>query len=73
MPVTNTESGTQVLEGAEGFSFNQRLVRDDDPLLFHTGPRRMFPLVREAVASVRRWTASATSPPPMWSAMRAAP
>lgn len=35
-----------------GFSFNQILVRDEAPLLFHTGPRRMFPLVREAVARV---------------------
>jgi flavorubredoxin len=30
--------------------FNHFLVRDDDPLLFHTGMRRMFPEVREAVA-----------------------
>lgn len=35
-----------------GFSFNQILVADDEPLLFHTGPRRMFPLVREAIDSV---------------------
>jgi flavorubredoxin len=28
------------------------LVVDEEPLLFHTGPRRMFPLVREAVAAV---------------------
>jgi flavorubredoxin len=35
-----------------GFSFNQFLIDDEQPLLFHTGPRRMFPLVREAVASV---------------------
>jgi flavorubredoxin len=35
-----------------GFSFNQFLIRDDEPLLFHTGPRRMFPLVREAAARV---------------------
>src|SRR4029453_18537388 len=35
-----------------GFSFNQYLVKDDQPLLFHTGPRRMFPLVREAIAAV---------------------
>src|SRR5262249_41933971 len=33
-----------------GFTFNQFLVLGDEPLLFHTGPRRMFPLVREAVA-----------------------
>jgi flavorubredoxin len=35
-----------------GFTFNQFLVAADAPLLFHTGPRRLFPLVREAVASV---------------------
>jgi flavorubredoxin len=35
-----------------GFTFNQFLVRADEPLLFHTGPRRMFPLVSEAVARV---------------------
>ena len=33
-----------------GFTFNQFLVLGDEPLLFHTGLRRMFPLVREAVA-----------------------
>jgi len=32
-----------------GFTFNQFLVLGDEPLLFHTGPRKMFPLVREAV------------------------
>jgi len=32
--------------------FNHFLVRDEDPLLFHTGMRRMFPEVREAVARV---------------------
>jgi len=67
MTVTNTESGTNVHEVADGiyrintpvasvtgggFSFNQYLVVDDQPLLFHTGLRKMFPLVREAVASV---------------------
>ena len=36
----------------EGFTFNQFLVRADEPLLFHTGPRGMFPLVAEAVATV---------------------
>jgi flavorubredoxin len=67
MMITNSRSGTNVyevadgiyrintpvsLEGAGGFSFNQYLVVDDEPLLFHTGPRKMFPLVREAVACV---------------------
>ncbi len=32
-----------------GFTFNQFLVLGDEPLLFHTGPRKMFPLVRSAV------------------------
>lgn len=35
-----------------GFSFNQFLIAADEPLLFHTGPRTMFPLVAEAVARV---------------------
>ncbi|KFB75947.1 MBL fold metallo-hydrolase [Candidatus Accumulibacter cognatus] len=67
MTITNKQSGTNVhevaegiyrintpvaIEGAGGFSFNQYLIVDDESLLFHTGPRRMFPLVREAVASV---------------------
>ncbi len=67
MTVTNKQSGTNVhevadgiyrintpvtIEGAGGFSFNQYLIVDDEPLLFHTGLRKMFPLVREAVASV---------------------
>jgi flavorubredoxin len=35
------------------FMFNQFLVDGDEPLLFHTGPRRMFPLVVEAVSRIR--------------------
>ena len=64
--ITNAASGTRVDEVADGiyristpvtvlpggFTFNQYLVLDDEPLLFHSGPRRMFPLVSEAVASV---------------------
>jgi flavorubredoxin len=67
MSVTNSQAGTNVHEVADGiyrintpvvipgggrFSFNQYLIADDAPLLYHTGPRKMFPLVREAVASV---------------------
>jgi flavorubredoxin len=67
MGITNTQSGTRIDEIAEntyrittpvqipnmgGFSFNQYLVVDDEPLLFHTGPRKMFELVKQAVASV---------------------
>jgi flavorubredoxin len=40
------------IPGAGGFSFNQYLIVDDAPLLFHTGPRRLFPVVREAIARV---------------------
>jgi flavorubredoxin len=32
--------------------FNQFLVKDDEPLLFHTGMRGIFPSVREAVAKI---------------------
>lgn len=32
--------------------FNQFVVRDEEPLLFHTGPRAMFAQVRDAVATV---------------------
>jgi flavorubredoxin len=35
-----------------GFSFNQYLVVDDEPLLFHTGPRALFDPVRAAIARV---------------------
>ncbi len=35
-----------------GFTFNQYLVADDSPLLYHTGPRKMFPLVQAAIATV---------------------
>lgn len=64
--ITNSESGTNLEEVAEGiyristpfaavpggFSFNQYLVLDEEPLLFHTGLRRMFPVVREAIERV---------------------
>ncbi len=32
--------------------FNQFLVKDDEPLLFHTGMRQMFPSVQEAVSRI---------------------
>lgn len=35
-----------------GFTFNQFLITDDEPLLFHTGLRGLFPLVREAIETV---------------------
>jgi flavorubredoxin len=36
----------------DGFTFNQFLVRAEQPLLFHTGPRALFPLVSQALARV---------------------
>ena len=33
-----------------GFTFNQFLVLGDEPLMFHTGLRKMFPLNREALS-----------------------
>ncbi len=64
--ITNPEAGTRIDEIADGiyristpvsavpggFSFNQYLIADDEPLIFHTGPRKLFPVVREAVAAV---------------------
>lgn len=64
--ITNKQSGTSVHEIAEGifristpvamdgggFMFNQFFIVDEEPLLFHTGPRKLFPLVREAVAAI---------------------
>jgi flavorubredoxin len=35
-----------------GFAFNSFLVRGEQPLLFHTGLHKMFPLNREAVAKI---------------------
>ncbi|MCY1059363.1 MBL fold metallo-hydrolase [Nannocystis sp. SCPEA4] len=35
-----------------GFNFNQYLIVDDEPLLFHTGPRGLFESVRAAIARV---------------------
>jgi flavorubredoxin len=43
---------TPVPEIPGGFSFNQILVDDDEPLLFHTGARRLFPRVRDAIEKV---------------------
>lgn len=64
--ITNEVSRTNIHEIADGiyrintpveipggaFSFNQYLLVDEQPLLFHTGPRRMFPLVKEAVSRI---------------------
>ena len=36
----------------DGFMFNQFLIKADEPLLFHTGPRGMFELVSDAVLKI---------------------
>jgi len=64
--VTNHQTGTRVDEVADGiyristrldvipggFTFNSYLIDDDEPLLFHTGMKKLFPMTVEAVASV---------------------
>ncbi len=35
-----------------GFTFNQYLLTGEEPMLFHTGARQLFPLVADAVAKV---------------------
>jgi flavorubredoxin len=78
MAITNATTGTRIDEVGEGiyristpvasipggFTFNQYLLVDDEPLLFHTGMRRLFPAVRGAIESVMplarlRWVAFA--------------
>jgi len=66
--ITNSQSGTNIHEigdgifrintpvalpgGAGQFNFNQYLIVDDEPMMFHTGQRGLFPLVSEAVRAV---------------------
>src|SRR4029453_4774750 len=66
--ITNTEACTNIQEVANGiyrvntplglpgdagqFNFNQYLIVDDEPMLFHTGQRALFPLAREAIETV---------------------
>jgi flavorubredoxin len=65
--ITNAASGTNLHEIAPGiyrintpldlpgdtsFNCNQYLIDDVEPLVFHTGPRRMYPLVAEAIGKV---------------------
>jgi flavorubredoxin len=55
---------TYVPEGPPGgITFNQFLVTGDEPLLFHTGTRRLFPTVHTAIAALLdpadiRWISS---------------
>jgi flavorubredoxin len=65
--ITNAASGTNLVEispgiyrintpvdipGGSSFSFNQYLINDAEPLVFPTGPRRMFALVAEAIGKL---------------------
>jgi flavorubredoxin len=66
--ITNSQYGTNIHEVAHGiyrintpvqladgvgqFNFNQYLIADDAPMLFHTGLRQLFPMVVEAINSV---------------------
>jgi flavorubredoxin len=66
--ITNSQSGTNIQEVADGifrintpvsipggpghFNFNQYLIVDDAPMLWHTGQRALFPLVSEAIRTV---------------------
>lgn len=36
----------------DGFTFNQFLIRGEEPMLFHAGHRGMFPLIAEAVGRI---------------------
>ena len=35
-----------------GIQFNQFLIKDDEPFIMHTGMKKMFPVTREAIASL---------------------
>ncbi len=64
--LTNAVSGTRIEEVASniyrintpldivpgGFNVNQYLIVDEEPVLFHTGWRRMFPIVAEAIEKI---------------------
>lgn len=65
--ITNSASKTNINEVAAGiyrintpvqvtggpdFNFNQYLVVDDEPLLFHTGQKGLYPLVAEAIGKL---------------------
>ena len=64
--ITNKQTGTNINEIESGisrintpiqlpvgtFNFNQYLIADDSSMLFHTGPRSLFPLVQEAIAGI---------------------
>ena len=66
--LTNSHTGTRIDEVAPGiyrintplridaipggFNLSQYLIVDDEPMVFHTGWRRWFPFVSEAISKV---------------------
>ncbi len=64
--ITNIETGTHIVEVAAGiyrictpldvipggFTFNSYLIAGDEPLLFHTGYRKLFPITQEAIKKI---------------------
>lgn len=53
---------TSAIAPPTGFTFNQFLILGDEPLMFHTGLRKMFPLNRDALSRIMsperlRWIA----------------
>ncbi len=65
--ISNHDSGTAIdeiapdiyrihtpvkVDGQLAFNFNQYLIADAEPLVFHTGPRALFGLVSEAIGKV---------------------
>ena len=64
--ITNDETSTRIDEVAAGvyrictpldvipggFTFNSYLLDDDEPLLFHTGYRKLFPVTLQAIGKV---------------------
>src|SRR3954447_3495640 len=64
--ITNHQTGTRVDEIANGiyrictpldvipggFTFNSYLIADEEPLLFHTGYKKLFPVTVEAIGKI---------------------
>jgi flavorubredoxin len=43
---------TMAIAPPAGFTFNQFLILGDEPMLFHTGLRKMFPQNRNALSRI---------------------
>jgi len=73
--ITNQETGTSVDEVAagiyrictpidvipRGFTFNSYLIDDEEPVLFHTGYRKLFTITLEALGRFCRFEDLATA------------